>query len=310
MSDRENTSTIQALSEGLADAVTGVGAAVVRVNGRRRRPASGIVYAPGMVLTSSHAVEREEDLSVGTGDGGSLEASFVGRDHATDLAVLRVEGLETEPAPPAGAARVGQLALAVGRAGRSGDVRASLGVVSAVGGPLRTGRGARLERYVQTDATPYPGLSGGPLVDVGGGVLGILTTAFGRGVTFAVPADIAWGVASNLEAGGTVERGYLGILSQPVALPGGEGEAQRGGLLVVGVEEGSPAGQGGLLLGDVVTALDSVEVEDTEDLLALLVGDRVGKTVKVAVVRGGEPASVEVTVGKRPERRGRRGRRG
>jgi S1-C subfamily serine protease len=313
MTNEENTNTIQTLSKGLADAVEVVGPAIVRVHGRRRRSASGLIYSPGMVLTTSHAVEREEDLSVGTEDGNALEASFVGRDHATDLAVLRVGGLEAGPATPAeAAARVGQLALAVGRSARSGGIRASFGVVSAVGGPLRTGRGTRLERYVQTDATPYPGLSGGPLLDVAGEVLGILTAAFGSSVAFAVPADLAWGVASKLEAGGTVERGYLGILSQPVALPGGESGAQRGGLLVVGVEEGSPAGQGGLLLGDIVTALDGVEVEDTEDLLSLLAGERVGKTVGVAIVRGGEPASVEVTVGRRPERQGgrRRGRRG
>jgi serine protease DegQ len=299
----------KAISEGLADAVEAVGDAVVRIHGRRRRPSSGLVYAPGFVLTASHAVEREEDLTVGTGDGSTLEATFVGRDHATDLAVLRVEGLEAGAARPVEtAARVGQLALAVGRSGRGGNVRASLGIVSAVGGPLRTGRGLRLERYVQTDATPYPGLSGGPLVDVGGGIIGIMTAGFGRGAAFAVPTDLAWNVAGALESGGTVERGYLGILSQPVALPGAE-EPRRGGLLVVGVEEGSPADAGGLLLGDIVTALDGVEVEDTEDLLALLVGERVGKTVDVAVVRGGEPSSVRVAVGRRSERRGGRRRR-
>jgi S1-C subfamily serine protease len=138
-----------------------------------------------------------------------------------------------------------------------------------------------------------------------------MTAGFGGGAAFAVPADLAWNVAGNLESGGTVERGYLGILSQPVALPGDE-EPRRGGLLVVGVEEDSPADAGGMLLGDIVTALDGVEVEDTEDLLALLVGERVGKTVGVALVRGGEPSSLEVTVGRRSERRGgrRRGRRG
>ena len=300
---------IKALSEGLADAVEAIGPAVVRVHGRRRHPSSGLVYAPGLVLTASHAVEREEDLTVGTAQGASLEATFAGRDPATDLAVLRVEGLDAATANPAGAAaRVGQLALAVGRSARSGDVKATFGTVSAVGGPLRTGRGLRLERYVQTDATPYPGLAGGALVGVEGTVVGVLLAGFGRGATFAVPADLAWSVARNLEAGGSVERGYLGILSQPVALPGGEDEG-RGGLLVVGVEEGSPADEGGLLLGDIVTALDGVEVEDTEDLLSLLVGERVGRPVGVSLVRGGEPSSVEVTVGRRPERR-RRGRRG
>jgi S1-C subfamily serine protease len=293
---------VKALSEGMADAVEAVGPTVVRVHGRRRRPSSGLVYAPGLVLTASHAVEREEDLTVGTGDGSTLGASFVGRDHATDLAVLRVDGLEAGAASPTETApRVGQLALALGRGGRSGNVRASFGVVSAVGGPLRTGRGLRLERYVQTDATPYPGLSGGPLVDVDGDVVGIMVAGWGRGAAFAVPADLAWRVAGTLQEGGTVKRGYLGILSQPVRLPDGgrTGPTQKGGLLVVGVEDGSPADRGGLMVGDIVATLDGQPAEDTDDLLALLSGERVGRSVPVGVVRGGEPHELNVTVGER-----------
>src|SRR3712207_474803 len=173
---------LAALSDGMADAVEKIATSVVRVHGRRRRPASGVVYAPNMVLTASHALEREEDLTVGTSDGRTLAARFAGRDPSTDLAALRVEGLEVEAAAPAeGEARIGQLALAVGSPGRGEGPRASLGVVSSVGGPMRTWRGPRLERYIQTDATPYPGFSGGPLVDVRGDVLGIITTGLSRG---------------------------------------------------------------------------------------------------------------------------------
>ena len=206
-----------ALSDGLAGAVEKIEGPLVKVNGRRRRSASGIVYAPGMVLTASHSLEREEDLSVGTADGGTHEARFVGRDPSTDLAVLRVEGLDVAPATLAeGEARVGQLALAVGRPSRGEGIRASLGIVSAVGGPLRMGRGGRLERYVQTDATPFSGLSGGTLVDSEGDVLGILTTAPGRGALFAVPAELAWRFAGKLAWRGSTRRGYIGGLSQPV----------------------------------------------------------------------------------------------
>src|SRR5215212_8735028 len=162
---KESSDVLAALSDGMADAVENVGAAVVRVNGRRRRPASGVVYAPDTVLTASHVLEREEDLTVGTSDGRALPARFVGRDPASDLAVLKVEGLGVEAAVPAeGAPRIGQLALAVASPGRGEGPRASLGVVSSVGGPMRTWRGPRLERYIQTDATPYPGFSGGPLI--------------------------------------------------------------------------------------------------------------------------------------------------
>ena len=291
-----------ALSNGLADAVAKVEPAVIRVYGRRRRSASGVAYADGLVLTASHSVERDEDLSVGLPDGGTRAARLLGRDPSTDLAVLEVEGLGVGAAAAAeGEVRVGQIALAVGRPARGEGIRASLGIVSAVGGPLRMGRGARLERYVQTDATPYLGLSGGPLVDAKGDVLGVLTAAFGRGAAFAVPAGLAWPVAGKLAKGGSIKRGYLGIVSQPVRLPESQrvGLTQKGGLLVVGVEDGSPAGEGGVLLGDIIATLDGQPVEDTEDLLMLLTGERIGSEVPVRVVRGGELATVRLTVGER-----------
>jgi S1-C subfamily serine protease len=298
----EHTDTLAALSDGMADAVENVAASVVRVNGRRRRSGSGVVFAQNKVLTASHVLEREEDLSVESADGRTLTARFAGRDHSTDLAVLDVEGLDVEPATRAeGEARVGQISLAVGSHSRGEGPRATLGVVSAVGGPVRTRRGPRLERYIQTDATPYPGFSGGPLIDVRGNVLGILVSGWGRGAAFAIPADLALRSAGTLSERGSVKRGYLGILSQPVRLPNGQslGLTQRGGLLVVGVEDGSPAGRGGLIVGDILATLDGQPVEDTDDLLLLLAGDRVGSSVPVRLVRGGELAEIEITIGER-----------
>src|SRR5918999_1003790 len=152
------TSALRVLSEGMADAVERIGPSVVQVNGRRRRAASGVVYAPGKVLTASHVLEREEDLSVSVGEGRTIEVRLIGRDPSNNLAVLEVPDLGdgTVAEPAAGGVRVGQISLAVARPSREG-IRASFGVISSVGGPLRTGRGVRLERYVQTDATPYPG---------------------------------------------------------------------------------------------------------------------------------------------------------
>ena len=298
----ENQSLLVGLSDALAGAVEGVGSSVVRVRGGRRRPASGVVYAPGMVLTTSHTLEREEDLSVDTHDGDTFPAELVGRDHSTDLAVLSVEGLTTGAASPAeGEPRVGQIALAVGSSRRGDGPRASLGIVSATGGPMRVGRWARMERFIQTDATPYPGLSGGPLVDANGKVLGVLTSGWSRNATLAVPAEIAWRVAKSLEQSGSAKRGYLGILSQPVHLPEAQrfGLSQRSGLLVAGVEEDSPAGRGGLLIGDILAALDGQTVEDTDDLLTLITGEKVGEEVEVQVVRGGEMKGLKVTIGER-----------
>ena len=297
-----DASALSRLSEGMADAVEKIGLSVVQVNGRRRRSASGVVYAPARVLTASHVVEREEDLSVGTGEGRTVEARLIGRDPSNDLAVLEVpelgDGTVAEPA--AGGVRVGQISLAVARPSREG-IRASFGVISSVGGPLRTGRGARLERYVQTDATPYPGFSGGPLINTEGTVLGITTLGFARGVALAVPAEFAWRAAEMLSERGSIKRGYLGILSQPVRLPAAQraGLQGSGGLLVVGVEDDSPAGKGGMLLGDILVSLDATSVADTDELQALLTSDRVGREVPVDVIRGGELTTLRVTVGER-----------
>ena len=295
-------SALSRLSERMADAVEKIGLSVVQVNGRRRRSASGVVYATARVLTASQVVEREEDLSVGTGEGRTVEARLIGRDPSNDLAVLEApelgDGTVAEPA--AGGVRVGQISLAVARPSREG-IRASFGVISSVGGPLRTGRGARLERYVQTDATPYPGFSGGPLINTEGAVLGITTLGFARGVALAVPAEIAWRAAEMLSERGSIKRGYLGILSQPVHLPAAQraGLQGSGGLLVVGVEDDSPAGKGGMLLGDILVSLDATSVADTDELQALLTSDRVGREVPVEVIRGGELTTLRVTVGER-----------
>ena len=209
-------------------------------------------------------------------------------------------GDRTVAEPAAGGVRVGQISLAVARPSREG-IRASFGVISSVGGPLRTGRGARLERYVQTDATPYPGFSGGPLINTEGAVLGITTLGFARGVALAVPAEVAWRAAEMLSERGSIKRGYLGILSQPVRLPAAQraGLQGSGGLLVVGVEDDSPAGKGGMLLGDILVSLDATSVADTDELQALLTSDRVGREVPVEVIRGGELTTLRVTVGER-----------
>ncbi|MDQ3704069.1 MAG: S1C family serine protease [Chloroflexota bacterium] len=295
-----NAGILSSLSNQLADAVERIGPAVVTVYGRQRLPSSGVVYKQGLVLTAEHAIEREEDLSIATHDGRKLPAQFVGRDPSSDLAVLRVDDLNVEPAQGSGEPRVGQLVLAVARPSEDGPM-ASQGIVSAVGGPVRTGRGGMLEKYIRTDATPYPGFSGGPLIDTTGAVLGILTTGLAGGVALAVPTSIAWRVADTLTAHGRIKRGYLGISSQPVYLPEAQraGREQETGLMLVRVDKDTPAEQGGLLLGDILVALDGQPVNDVDDLQALLSGDRVGNPVPVEVIRGGQVQTLTVTIGQR-----------
>jgi S1-C subfamily serine protease len=304
--DSANTATsetnlLKTLSNQMADAVERVEPALVLVNGRPRQPASGIVYAQNLVLTADHVLEREEDLTIQTHDKRTLAAQFVGRDLATDLAVLRVADLGLEKAPLASeAARVGQLVMAVGRSPSEGTM-ASVGIVSAVGGPLRTGRGATLERYIRTDATPYPGFSGGPLVDSQGTVLGITTTGLVSGVALAIPVSIATSIAEILAQQGFIKRGYLGISSQQVQLPPSQraGRTQEQGLLIVKVDDDSPAQKGGLLLGDILVALDGQAIDDAEELRVLLSSNRVGKTIPLEIIRGGKLQTLQVTVGQR-----------
>ena len=289
------------LSNQMADAVEHVSTALVLVNGRQGRPASGIVSAQDLVLTADHVLEREEDLTIETHDQRTLPAQFAGRDLATDLAVLRVANLELIPAVTStDLARVGQLVLAVGRSASEGPM-ASVGIVSAVGGPIRMPQGAMLERYIRTDAIPYPGFSGGPLIDIQGAVLGITTTGLVNSATLAIPAHIAWGIAETLAQQGFIKRGYLGISSQLVQLPETQraGRTEDHGLLIVQVDEGSPAQKGGLMVGDILVTLDNHPLKDAEDLRSLLSGDRVGKSIPIEVVRGGKPQTIQVTVGQR-----------
>jgi S1-C subfamily serine protease len=295
------TNLLRTLSNQMADAVERVSPTLVLVNGRQGRPGSGIVYAQDLVLTADHVLEREEDLTIVTHDGRTLPAQFAGRDLSTDLAVLRVANLGINPAVASTEqARVGQLVLAVGRSANDGPM-ASVGIVSAVGGPLRVAQGTTLERYIRTDAIPYPGFSGGPLIDTQGAVLGITTTGLLNSATLAIPTTIAWGIAETLAKQGFIKRGYLGISSQLVQLPEAQraGRSEEHGLLIVQVDEDSPAQKGGLLLGDILIAIDSHPLKDAEDLRSLLSGDRVGKTIPVEVIRGGKLQTLQVTVGQR-----------
>jgi S1-C subfamily serine protease len=291
-------------SEALAETVAAGGAYTVRVEGRDRTPASGIVWAnDGVIVTAHHILERDEEIQVGLPDGRTLPATLVGRDPTTDLAVLRVQagGLAAPALAELDSLRVGHLALALGRPGQS--VRATLGIVSALGSqPWRTPGGGMLDRYLQTDLTMYPGFSGGPLVDAAGAVVGLNSSALLRGVTMTVPVSTIQRVVQSLLAHGRVRRGYLGVGTQPVRLPEATARqlGQETGLLLVSVEAGSPAERARLFLGDVIVALAGQPVRHLDDLFALLSADRVGAPAAVKVLRGGQVQELSVTVGEHP----------
>lgn len=297
------TEVLRSLSDALAATVEAAGPAIVRVEARRRLPASGILWSDdGVIVTAHHIVERGDNIGVGLPDGQTVTAALVGRDPTTDLAVLRAQATGLTPATWASPddLRVGHLVLALGRPGKT--VQATLGIVSALSDDgWRSPAGGELDRYLQTDVVMYPGFSGGPLVDGTGQVIGLNTSALLRGVSLTVPAPTVRRVVETLLAHGRVRRGYLGIGAQPVRLPASLTEhlGQETGLLLMSVEPASPAEQAGLLLGDTIVALDDQPMRHLDDLLGLLSGDRVGKSVPVRLLRGGQLQEMQVVIGER-----------
>jgi S1-C subfamily serine protease len=212
-----------------------------------------------------------------------------------------VAGLDTPAiAPAAAAARVGHLALAVARSW-SNAVTASAGLVSVIGGPLPTGRHRAIDQVIRTTAPMHDGFAGGAFVDTAGGLLGIATAATIRGLGVIIPTAIAWKTVATVLEHGRMKRGYLGIAGQPVTLPESQrAEGRTDALLVVGVTDGSPAASAGLLVGDVLVALDGQPLESPQDLMDRLLGAHVGRSVSLRVLRGGTAIDAAVTVGERP----------
>ena len=298
---KENT-TLAALSAQLSGVVAQVGPSVVRIDDGSRLTATGILWsADGVVLTTSHGVERDDDLAVELASGTRLPATLVGRDPETDLAVLRVTAGGLPPVAQADpeTVQVGQIVLALGRPGDSG-LSATLGIISA---RQDAQDGGRPEYVLHTDATLYPGFSGGPLVNVAGEVVGLTNLSYGRGMGFALGLPILTHVADALLAGGVVRRGYLGVSTQSAALPSSLqtalGRTQERGLLVVQVESGGPADAAGLALGDILLGLGGTALGDVDDLRRHLRGLAAGQTVTLNLARGGAAHDLAVTLGAR-----------
>lgn len=328
-------SILQELSDDMADLTEGAAPSVLRVDARRRLPATGIAWSEDLVVTAHHVVERDDDISIGLPDGGRANAELIGRDPRHDLALLRVDaGLQAAQLAEADSLRVGNLALALGRPRQR--VKASLGVVSglvtpgdarrrrrrmkrmfaqqAVGGKREWKKRAWMKKaawkadgwerllagnIIQTDLTMYPGFSGGPLLAADGRVHGLNTSGFGGGVSVALPISTIRKSVAALLADGKIQSGYLGISVQSALLPEAIAEAlgQEAGLLIVSVEPESPAAAAGMLVGDILTALQGEPLEDVDELQVLLARLEVGSEVTSSIVRGGELRAGSVVVG-------------
>src|SRR5438876_2519846 len=271
---------LQSLSTELADAVESAGRAVVAIHARRRIPASGVHWRPGVVVATHHTINRDDNITVTLPDGTTAPATLAGRDPGTDLAVLKLaaQNLPAATLRPDTPPMVGELVIALGRPGPS--VTASWGVVSRVDGPWRTWHGAAIDSLLRLDLAIYDGFSGGPLIDAAGRVLGINTSALARGAPVTIPVATAERAVTELLERGTIRRAYLGIGTQQVRVP--ESLARKlelkgdVALLVVSLEPGGPADRDGLLLGDVLLEPGGAAGRDAADVLAQLGGEGVG----------------------------------
>lgn len=299
----DSLEALTALSAALAAAVERVGPSVVRVEARQRRSqGTGVIWsADGLVVTADHVLERGEDISVAFHDGTSVDATIVGRDSDRDVALLRTNTNGFPPIPRGEPPKVGHLVLAVGRP--NDRLMATMGLVNTIRGMGRrrpTHGGAAL---IQTDALLYPGFSGGPLLDAAGRMVGLNSSRSRAGAGVAIALEAVGDAATTLLAGGKVHRGYIGVVTQMVSLPQQLRDKlnveQAGALLISSVEQGSPAEEAGLLLGDVLLGLDGQTLQDGGDLRAILASDRVGERLAAHLIRGGERRHLEVAIGER-----------
>jgi S1-C subfamily serine protease len=301
------SSTLASLSDQLADAVARAARAVVSVHARPKLPSTGVHWQLGVVVTTEATVQRDSDLSITLPDGSNIPATLAGRDPGTDLAALRIEPGKLPVAERGDPAelRAGHLVLALARLGDAG-ARAAFGAVSATGGRWRCWKGGELELRLQSDLRLYPGFGGGPLVDASGLVLGINSGGLSGPLATTIPAGTVDRIVAQLLQRGSVARGWLGAAMQPVRFtkPLRErlGLTRAGGVVLLSIEPDAPAALAGLLVGDVVIALDGHPIETLDQVLQFLAGDVVGKSCAVELVRGGAQTRVELLIGERPRR--------
>ena len=272
---------------------------VANLRSRRGGGSGVVVTGDGFIVTSAHVVERTRRVRASFVDGTEHDAEVVGIDPLSDLAVLRAEAHDLAAAElgDATALRVGQLVVAIGNPhGFNSSVTA--GVVSALGRSLPTRAGRIVDNVIQTDAALNPGNSGGALADALGRVVGINTAVAGVGLGLAVPINSATRqIIGSLMTEGRVRRAWLGIAGGPRPLPPRVARAlgRRGAVEIVEVSEDSPAAAAGLRAEDLIVAVDGQPVERVDHLQRLMVGELIGRAVRLTIVRQGRQLEVELT---------------
>jgi S1-C subfamily serine protease len=282
--------TLASLSSALSDAVARTAPAIVSVHSHRSR-ASGFVWKPGLVITADEALADDGEIEIQLSDGSRKKAAIAGRDHTTDIALLRVEAGAAPVKLSADIPALGSLAMVV--AADRGAPTARLGMVSLSGPAWRSLRGGDIDARVELDVRLRHSQQGGLALNASGEPFGMAVLGPRRVLT--IPAATIERVAAQLESSGRIARGYLGLGLQPVRLDDGIGA------MVMNVDKNGPSAAAGIRQGDVIIAVSDERLSGVRALLRTLGPQSVGRVIDVTVRRGGEPLHVRVTIGERPE---------
>lgn len=292
-----------AMSNALAETTEKAGAFTVAVHTEARGSSSGVIWRSGVIVTTEHALRRDEDIQVTAPDGRVVSAKLVGRDPSTDLAVLKFEGASAvAPLGESEKLKAGHLTLLVGRTRASGPV-AALGFVSLVVKERRIWGGAQVSPYVRLDVALQRTGVGGAVLDANTRVVGIATPKLSLGGALAVPVATVNRVVDALLQKGRIPRGYLGVGLQPIRLPENlmqtlKREGNRAAM-VLEVEPDGPAHKAGVVIGDILVSLNGKPVLRLEDVQAHLAGESIGKEARAQFLRGGAPREVSIVIGER-----------
>lgn len=291
------------LSTEFSEVIGKASQSIVLVQGRRF-PASGIVWRKDLVVTADHSLPRSQQLQIETASGDAVVANVAGRDPSLDIALLKTEAELVPLERSEEQLKTGQLAILLARANRGREL-ATLTMISGSGEGYRNWRGGTFDQFIRLSIAPFPGFSGSALLLPNGKVAGLNTSAFSTHFGLTVPASNIERLVERLSAKGSIGRPYLGLMMQPVRIPGNLRQAAGGGevgLLLMGTEPGSPAEAAGLFIGDILVQIEGKNLSSAEEIHDLLTADSIGKELNAGLLRGGNRVEVKMKIGERPAR--------
>jgi S1-C subfamily serine protease len=292
---------LKKLSQEFSEIVEQTSQSIVLVQGRRF-PCSGIVWQKNLIIAPDHSISKEDHLQIRNSSGDLITATVAGRDPSLDIAILKTT---EELHPPEIAAqeklKAGQLMLAMGRA-NGGRVLATLTMISGTDENYRNWRGGTFDQFIRLDVSPYPGFSGSALVLPNGKIAGMNTSVFSRHFGLTIPASNIDRLVQRILTKGSIGKPYLGVRMQPIQIPEKmrQDHAVESGLLVVGTEQGSPAENAGVLVGDIVVRFDGKSLNSMSEIF--LTEESIDKNINISIIRGGKLQELQIKVGERPSR--------